>query len=76
MEAPMTRTHRPLLDVQVSFEATRLSPKCLIEAYSRVVPVQRKTLDKRPGRAAVHDTTPPKGAAPRRCRRHRGDEHV
>jgi hypothetical protein len=74
----MTRTRRPLLDVQVSFEATRLSPKCLIEAYSRVVPVQRKRVDGGPGlMAAAHDTTPRRGtAAPRRCRQHRGGEHV
>jgi hypothetical protein len=78
----MTRTRRPLLDVQVSFEATRLSPKCLIEAYSRVVPVQRKRVDGGPGpgpgpMATARDTTPRRGtAAPRRCRRHRGGEHV
>jgi hypothetical protein len=32
--------------VRESFEATRLSPKFLIEAYARVVPVRRKTLPK------------------------------
>jgi hypothetical protein len=78
MEAPMTRTRRPLLDVQESFEVTRLSPKCLIEAYSRVVPIQRKAIDKGLERAvaAAHNTMPPKGAAPRRHRRNRGGEHV
>ena len=71
----MTRTRRPLLDVQETFETTRLSPKCLIEAYNRVVPVQRKTLDKGAGAAAEHDTAPPRGAAHDRCR-HRGGEPV
>ena len=43
----MTRqTRRRCLDVRESFEATRLSPKFLIEAYARVVPVRRKTLPK------------------------------
>jgi hypothetical protein len=43
----MTRqTRRPCLDVREAFEATRLSPKFLIEAYARVVPVRRKTLPK------------------------------
>ncbi|MGF7213686.1 hypothetical protein GGE65_008333 [Skermanella aerolata] len=43
----MTRqTRRPCLDVRESFEATRLSPKFLIEAYAQVVPVRRKTLPK------------------------------
>jgi hypothetical protein len=75
MEAPMTRTRRPLLDVQESFEATRLSPTCLIEAYNRVVPVQRKRVDQGP-EAAARDTSSPRGAAPRRSHRHRGGEHV
>jgi transcriptional regulator of nitric oxide reductase len=48
MEAPMPRRKdRPRLTVRVSFEATRLSPQCLIEAYERLAPTQR-----RPVRAA------------------------
>jgi hypothetical protein len=63
----MTRqTRRPRLDVQESFETTRLSPKCLIEAYIRVVPVQRTTL-----RKAERDAVTPQAApAPRRGGKH------
>jgi hypothetical protein len=35
------RTDRPL-QVRVSFEATRLSPQLLIEAYTRLVPTVRR----------------------------------
>ena len=64
----MTRqTRRPRLDVQDAFETTRLSPKCLIEAYTQVVPVQRKTL-----RKAERDSAAPRTAqVPLR-----GGEHV
>jgi hypothetical protein len=37
------RTDRPLLQVRVSFEATRLGPQHLIEAYARLVPTVRHT---------------------------------
>ena len=37
------RTDRPLLQVRVSFEATRFGPKHLIEAYARLVPTVRRT---------------------------------
>ena len=41
----MTRqTRRPLLQVQESFEITRFSPECLIEAYRRVVPARSKAI--------------------------------
>jgi hypothetical protein len=44
MEAHMVRrTDRPLLQVRVSFEATRLGPQHLIEAYARLVPTVRHT---------------------------------
>jgi hypothetical protein len=33
----------PLLRVRVSFEATRLSPQHLIDAYDRLVPTVRRT---------------------------------
>jgi hypothetical protein len=43
MEAHMVRrTDRPL-QVRVLFEATRLSPQHLIEAYARLVPIVRRT---------------------------------
>ncbi len=35
------RTDRPL-QVRVSYEATRLSPQLLIEAYARLVPAVRR----------------------------------
>jgi hypothetical protein len=35
------RVDRPRLDVRVSFETTRLSPQCLIEAYTRLVPIRQ-----------------------------------
>jgi hypothetical protein len=35
-------TDRPLLQVRVSFETTRLSPQHLIDAYTRLVPVIRR----------------------------------
>ena len=55
----MTRqTRRPRLDVRESFEATRLSPKFLIEAYARVVPLPRTTIGK-----AACDSAPPPVAA-------------
>ena len=37
------RTDRLLLQVRVSFEATRFGPQHLIEAYARLVPVVRQT---------------------------------
>ena len=37
------RTDRLLLQVRVSFEATRLGPQHLIEAYTRLVPTIRRT---------------------------------
>jgi hypothetical protein len=50
------RKDPPLLQVRVSFEATRLSPQHLIEAYARLMPaVRRKCL--RPNRS---DAPPPK----------------
>lgn len=36
------RTDRPLRNVRVSFEATRLSTQHLIDAYERVVPAVRR----------------------------------
>jgi hypothetical protein len=45
MEAPMARRKdHPRLTVRLSFETTRLSPQCLIEAYERLAPTQRRPL--------------------------------
>ena len=38
------RLDHPRLDVQVSFETTRLGPQCLIDAYIRLVPIRRISL--------------------------------
>jgi hypothetical protein len=38
------QTRHPPLQVQESFEITRFSPECLIEAYRRVVPIQTKAI--------------------------------
>jgi hypothetical protein len=60
MEAHMIRrTDRPLLQVRVSFETTRLGPQHLIEAYARIVPTVRrssrrlKRSDARPAKAKM-----------------------
>ena len=50
------RTDRLLLQVRVSFEATRFGPQHLIEAYARLVPAVRRT-SPRPKRS---NTQPPK----------------
>jgi hypothetical protein len=51
MEAHMVRrTDRPLLQVRVSFEATRSGPHHLIEAYARLVPMVQRT-SRRPNRS-------------------------
>jgi hypothetical protein len=44
------RTDRPLLQVRVSFEATRAGPHHLIEAYARLVPMVQRT-SRRPTRS-------------------------
>jgi len=36
----------PHLEVRETFEPTRLSPQCLVAAYSQVVPVPRRTIAK------------------------------
>ena len=53
MEAHMVRrTDRPLLQVRVSFEATRSAAHHLIEAYARVVPMVQRT-SRRPTRSGA-----------------------
>jgi hypothetical protein len=49
------RTDRPLLQVRVSFEATRSSPHHLIEAYARLVPMVQRT-SRRPKRGDARPT--------------------
>ena len=39
---PRREKDRPELTVRVSFEATRLSTQCLIEAYERLAPRHRR----------------------------------
>ena len=46
------RKDPPLLQVRVSFEATRLSPQHLMEAYARLMPAVRRTC-LRPNRSDV-----------------------
>jgi hypothetical protein len=43
---PRRENNRPRLSVHVSFEATRLSGQCLIEAYECLVPSRRRILRK------------------------------
>jgi hypothetical protein len=41
---PRRKDDSPRLTVRVSFETTRLSARCLIEAYERLAPERRRTL--------------------------------
>jgi hypothetical protein len=41
------RRHPPPLEVREAFETTRFSPQCLIDAYTRLVPIRRKTVKAR-----------------------------
>ena len=38
------RSKRPELTVRASFEAARIAPQCLAEAYERLVPVPRRLM--------------------------------
>src|SRR3982750_710072 len=60
MEAPMAR-RRDLspLEVRESFETTRLARQCLIDAYTRLVPIRREATKAR------HGGPPPAAAASR-----------
>jgi hypothetical protein len=53
------------LEVQESFETTRFARQCLIEAYTRLVPIRRKAPKAR------HGGLPPAAVAASR----RGGEH-
>ena len=63
------RTDRPLLEVRVSFEATRFGPQHLIEAYARLVPTVRRTSrrpkrsDARPSKVKMATAAGPGGEA-------------
>ena len=46
---PRRENNRPRLSVHVSFEATRLSAQCLIEAYACLAPSRRRILRKDSG---------------------------
>lgn len=61
------RRHRSGLTVTESYERTRLGPQYLIAAYDRVVPVQRKPIQK-----AKRDRPPLRPAQ----RQFHGGEHV
>ena len=62
----MARRRDPApLEVQESFETTRLARQCLIEAYTRLVPIRRKALE------AGYGSPPPTAVAMGR----RGGEH-
>ena len=56
------------LTVSVSFETTRFSPQCLIEAYQCLTPSRRRPLRPTPNTAARADGV---GAGP-----DQGDEHA
>jgi hypothetical protein len=64
----MARRRDPPLEVQESFETTRLGRQCLIDAYTRLVPIRRKAL-----RKAEPDRPPPPPAAMAAIRR--GGDH-
>jgi hypothetical protein len=36
------RSKRPELEIRASFEAARIAPQCLTEAYERTVPIPRR----------------------------------
>lgn len=50
---PASHRTRLALTVRSSFEATRLSPACLVEAYAAVVPAVRRQLGARRHEARV-----------------------
>jgi len=59
------RRHSPSLEVREAFETTRFSPQCLIDAYTRLVPIRRKTVPR-----AGHDRPRPTTTASRRGGKH------
>ncbi len=57
--------HSPSLKVRESFETTRFGPQCLIDAYTRLVPILRKTVPR-----AGHDRPKPTATVSRRGGKH------
>ncbi len=57
------RKDRTWLTVRVSFETTRLSPQCLIEAYERLAPTKRRPVRTARSATPVDEvrTTPDRG---------------
>jgi hypothetical protein len=45
-ERMIRRQDRPRLEVREAFEPTRLSPQCLISAYTWLVPIRRTSVRK------------------------------
>ncbi len=41
--ARRVRTRTTTLEVRLSFEPSRVSPACIVQAYERVVPITRRT---------------------------------
>ena len=66
------RLDLPLLDVQESFETTRLSPQCLIDAYTRLIPIRRTPLRTAESSKLESSKLPPAIVTANR----RGGEHV
>ena len=55
----MARRSKPAeLEMRVSFEATRIAPQCLAEAYERLVPIPRRLT-----RPTEHHGVPPRAPA-------------
>ena len=55
------RRDPPPLEVRESFETTRFGPQCLIDAYTHLVPIRRKTVPR-----AGHDCPKPTATVTRR----------
>lgn len=62
------RSRRLELTVRASFEAARIAPHCLAEAYERLVPVPR-----RPIRGSILTGTPPGAPAADQANRRRAE---
>jgi hypothetical protein len=57
---PRRETNHPELTVHVSFETTRLSTQCLIEAYECLAPSRRRALRTASSRAVLAEEAHPK----------------
>jgi hypothetical protein len=64
----MVRTDRPLRIVRVSFETTRLSAQHLIDTYTALVPMVRRTRPRAP-----HEKTGPPEVPTVTAKRRRGE---